>query len=552
MSRFLLAVFALIAALVGVAVWIGHDANRFKPALVGYMEREIGSPVEIRGDLEWRLRPGLGLMASDIHAVYAGRAWTVERLLLQPELVSMLRNPTTLADWRIARIDIDGLNVAVGAGHLRIRQLALRGPHFASEAAFAVKAEYGKAAQAPVPIELDGVIALSTGRLRVSNTAFRLPSAGGVCDLEILAAEIGPPMPMGVASPSQIGRDAGVGRQGSTSQRPDLRPIASTILPVELMRAYDWDGRCDIHRLSLGAEVVESTQVVLDNKNGGSIVSWRAASFLGGEAQLQMVVRAGQAPVGWEIEPHLSGVDSHRLGLAFGMDSVVSAPLDLSGAIGLAGDSPQDLAPSLDADVRFSTSAGTLNLDWIAAPLASIGDRLGAGGEMAELRYEKLTGRWRATGERNRLNIDLDSASLEVEGDYWILKDQLDLIGAVTFSESAQRWGLPLPPGIAALPFHFRCRGALGRPDCRLDPRRTFLGGTVDKGRAKADEFINSFVPEDYRGRARSLLDSLGSRAEDSLRKDPEGLIDNQVPEKYRDAARSLLESLQGDTKDEQ
>ena len=524
MRRVLLASFTLLLAVVGVAAWFVHDANRFKSPLKAYAEREFGVPITIRGDLEWRLGPGLGLMASGLHTVYAGRAWTIDRLLLRPQLLSILRGPTAPTEWRIAGIDIDNLNVAAGGGNLRAERLVLRDMGLRGAARLTAKLVYSKDAWVPIQIELDGAVAYAGGRLRVSDMVFKVPGADGACNLEVLA--------------SQSNTSAGVGLPRFA------QPDEGTIAPVDIMRAYDWDGRCDFHRIALATEAVENAQAVLDNKQGGSIVSVRAPSFLGGEAQLQMVIRAGQTSLAWEIEPHLAGVDSLRLGAVLGVDSVIAAPLDLSGRIGMAGNSAKELAASLDADMRFATGAGTINVDWIAAPLAEIGGRLGSPAPIlvtapkldaatepptasasmeatpaprTTFNYENLSGRWRAAGERNHLTVALDGASFEVEGNYRLLEDRMDLVGVATFGESAKQWGLPLSPGVAALPIHFRCGGTLGKPECRLDATRTIFGGAVDKGRTKADEFINSFVPEDYRERARSLLDSLDSDVDDAL-----------------------------------
>ncbi len=534
MRRVPLAVCALLAAVVGVAVWFVRDANRFKPVLIAQAEQALGMSIDVRGGLEWRLRPGVGLLASDLHVRHQGRAWVIDRLLLRPQWLSIIRNPTTFANWRIVNVDVDGLSVAVGGGNLRAHRLELRDIGLAGPVPFTAKLAYTRNARAPIRIEFDGAVMFAPRRFRASNLIFKLPHGDGICNLEVLVptslAEVRawPDTQAAVASPAaSVPGLAAVSQANSASPqapgtvRPNRQQAAAqpALLPLDIMRGYDWDGHCEIHRLALASEAVETVRIVLDNKEGGSIVSVRAPSFLGGSARLQMVVRAGQTPVVWEVAPHLAGVDSRRLGAAFGVASVIAAPLNLNGAVGMEGNTAAALASSLDADIRFATGAGTIDVDWLAVPLARIVEsqpQAVAAEPATVYGYQTLTGRWRATGERHRLNISLDGASLALAGSYRMLADQLALRGALTLGDSAKRWGLPLPPGVTALPFHFHCGGALGRPDCRLDAQRTFLGGTVDKARAKADEFINSFVPEDYRERARSLLDSLRSQVERS------------------------------------
>ncbi len=613
MRRLLIILSILFLAFVGIAAWFVQDANRFKTALVAYAEREIGIPMEIRGGLEWRLQPWPGLMARDLHMAHRGRMWTVDELFLRPKFTSMARNPTTPANWEIAEIAIGNLNVDAMGGNLRAQHLRLRDIRLGGAVPLEAKLVHTHATRAPIDIALRGTLMFTADRLRMDNLAFKLPNADGICDLEVLGpAAADTPTPRAIApSPQtpqtapiigppaspQPGGNTQTNRRGETPQtaedtflppdsvRSPEEPArlrngdaeeADAILPLDFMRAYDWDGRCDFHRLRFATELVENAHVVLDNKEGSSVVSARAPSALGGEAQLQMVVHAAQTPVAWEIEPHLANVDGLRLGRALGMEGPIAAPLSLNGRIGMAGNTAYELAETLDADIRFATGAGTVTLDfdWILAPLAEIIDQspIPAPGTphfgseyhsphtpapanseptpSATFNYESLSGAWRGTGERHRLGLALDGLSLEAEGTYHLPKDQLGLLGVLTLGESAQRWGLPLPPSVAALSFHFRCGGGLGRPDCRLDAERTFLGTAADRGRAKADEFIDGFVPEGYRGRARSLLDYLESGVDSALLKTPDAMIDEQVPEGYRDAARSLLDVLR-DTPEE-
>lgn len=528
MRRILIIALAVLVLAAGFVLWFVRDADRFKPALVTQLERATGIEVEVRGDLAWRFMPDLWLTAAGLHAIHEGRAWSVERLAVRPDVFSLIRNPGTPDRWRVDEAVVRDLGLEDERGLIRAPRLIVRNIGLGNPASVAARIVYTPENRQPVEVAVAGTLTVETDRFSARDLSFRMPAAAGRCDLQA--------MPNG-------------------KLWPPLEPVENSILPIGIMRAYDWDGRCGIERIEHQGETIENAVIVLDNKEGGSILSVDAPDFLGGRAQLEVVLRADGPTVAWDLRPVLHGVDSRRLAAWLGGGSLIAAPVDYGGIVRMEGNTPKALAASIDANTSLSAGPGEIDGSAFVAPLAEVSALLDSGNSAmavpAKLHYESLSGAWIVDGERHRLDLALDSLRLEANGDYLVAEDKLDLRGVIDPGDSIEQWGLRFPPALAGAPFHFRCRGSAADPRCRLDAKRTLLGAGAAEGGAVARELIDVHVPEEYRDAARSLLDSLETQVDAALRKDPEELIGEQVPERYRGMARSLLEKL-GETLDEE
>ena len=522
MRRFLLIALALVVAFAGFIAWFVQDANRFKPALVSHLERVAGIPMEIRGDLAWQFMPHLWLAAEELYATHDGRAWSAGRLAVRPDFASLIRNPRTPDRWRIEEAMVQDLAIDDAGGNLvQAPRLIMRNIGLGNPAPVEALVVYIPEGREPVEVTLAGTLIVESRRFSARGFSFRMPGASGNCDFQA--------MPNG-------------------KLWPPLAPVENEILPVGMLRAYDWDGRCDIERMERRGEAIENAVVVLDNKEGGGILSIDAPEFLGGRAQLEVIVQADASPVTWNLRPAMAGVDSRRLAAWLGGGSLIAAPVDYGGDIRMKGNTSTALAASISAETRFSTGPGEIDGGAMTEPLAEVSNILNSGGSVAgvpaNVEYEKLDGVWIVDGERHRLDLSLDSLRLEAEGDYLFEDDKLDLRGVIDPGQSIEQLGLGLAPVVAGARFHFRCRGSAAEPGCRLDAKRTLLDAGAAEGSAVARGLIDAHVPEKYRATARSLLDSLEAEVDAALRKDPEELIGEQVPEPYQGMARSLLDKL--------
>ena len=522
MRRILTIAFAFMAVVAGFFAWFVQDANRLKPALVTQLERLTGVPIEIRGDLAWQFMPRLWLGAEELYATHVGRAWSAGRLAVRPDIVSLVRNPGSPDRWQIEEAVMRDLAVDDAGGDLiQAPRLILRNIGLGNPAPVEALVVYTPEGREPVEVALAGTLIVEPVRFSARDFSFRMPAAAGTCDLQA--------MPNG-------------------KLWPPLAPAENEILPVGILRAYDWDGRCDIERVEHRGEAIENVVVVLDNKEGGGILSVDAPEFLGGRAQLEVIVQADTLPVTWNLRPVFAGVDSRRLAAWLEGGSLIAAPVDYGGDIRLQGNTPIALAASINAETRFSTGPGEIDGGAMSEPLAEVSTLLNSGGSAkgvpAKIDYENLDGVWIVDGERHSLELSLDSLRLEAEGDYLVDADKLDLRGVIDPGGSIEKWGLGLAPALAGAHFHFLCRGSAADPGCRLDVKRTLLDAGAAEGSAVARGLIDEHVPEEYRTAARSLLDSLEAEVDAALRKDPEELIGEHVPEPYQGMARSLLEKL--------
>ena len=529
MRRVLPIALALVVVVAGFVAWIVQDANRLKPALVAHLERATGVPIAIRGDLAWRFKPHLWLSAEELYVTHEGRAWSAGGFAVRPGFASLVRSPGNPLRWQIEEAVVRDLAVDDAGGHrVQAPRLSMRNIGLGNPAPVEALVVYTPEGREPVEVALAGTLIVEPGRLSARKFSFRMPRASGACDLQA--------MPNGKLWPPPA-------------------PEKNEILPVGILRAYDWDGRCDIERMERRGEVIENVLVVLDNKEGVSILSIDAPEFLGGRAQLEVILQADALPVTWNVRPAFAGVDSRRLAAWLGGGSLVAAAVDYGGDIRLRGNTPLALAASINAETRFSTGPGEIDGGAMSEPLAEISTLLNSGGSAtgvpAKIDYENLDGVWIVDGERHSLELSLDSLRLEAEGDYLVEADKLDLRGVIDPGGSIEQWGLGLAPALAGAHFHFLCRGSAADPDCRLDVKRTLLDAGAAEGSAVARGLIDEHVPEEYRAAARSLLDSLEAEVDAALRKDPEGLIGEHVPEPYQGMARSLLEKL-GEALDEE
>ena len=521
MRRILFIALALLSVAAAFLVWFVQDPNRFKTALLAYVEDETGVRVEIRGDLAWRFRPHLWLAVERLYAVHDGFSLSLERLSVRPGIGSLVRNPSGPDRWRIEEAVAEGLAIKGARGRIQAPRLSAANIGPGKPAPVEARVVYMRETLEPIGVDVTGTLTVDTGRFSARNLSFRMSNAAGVCDLQA--------MPNG-------------------KLWPPLAPEENGILSVATMRAYDWDGRCDLERIEHGGETIENVTLVLDNKEGGSIVTVDAPEFLGGEAQLDVVIAAGASPVTWDVRPVLVGVDSSRLAAWLGGSGAIAATLDYGGTIRMTGNTPAALAASIEAETRFSTGSGELDGKAFAAPLAKAAALWNGGGPATalpdRLPFESLSGVWTVDGERHKAQLELDGLMLETEGDYALSDDRLSLRGVIVPGNAIERWGLKASPALADAAFHFQCDGSAAAPNCAVDVKRTLLDAGASEGSATARELIDAHVPEEYRAVARTLLDSLEAQVDSALRKDPEDLIEEHVPKKYQGVAQSLLDTL--------
>lgn len=484
-----------------------QDANRFKPRLETLVEAQTGVPVEIAGDLSWRLWPPLTLNARDLIADHEGRSWQAGELTLHLDLFKVMG---AADDWQVESITLTDLVMRqpgslVEVARARIDDLAANRP-----AAITADLNYTAGDQPAVPVRLDGRLQVDpqTGDLALIDTRIETDMAQGTCNA--------------TASPAS---------------HPLLTPpearVANEIVPVAVFRSYDWRGDCLLDWLIVDERRFEQVSARLRNTAGNSVFELTVPQFFGGRALAEIAIDAARTPVRWAVTPTLTDVDSVELLAWLDQRLQWAAPLAYGGTLTFEGNTTDALLASMSGETRFDGGQGHINIAKIRTQLLTLAamfnesERIESWPEVWH--YQRFLGRWRIDRQQHQLDFALDNLSVTGKGDYHPASDEMDMLLELVFANDPQWPVFPIHPMLYDLPIPIRCQGALADPTCRLDSAaaqrvvaRALAGGEDNELRARVEEKIDTEVPAQYRDAARSLLDMLGGSRRARAEDDPE------------------------------
>ena len=503
--RNLLIAIALVAAIAigAAAAWLLQDPNRFKPRIEALIEAQSGVPLEIAGDLDWRLWPPVSITAGDLRADYQGQAWQIDRLTLDLDAIAAIRNPE---QWRVESVTVDDATLRQEGGVLKVSQARLSELVPGRPAPVTAELTYATDGGEPIPVSAQGRVSVDPDTLSLSaeDTRIATPYAEGTCTAQARPVEQAAPD----APPARS-------RNGETG---------AELIPVDVFRAFSWSGECLLDWVQIDDQRFENVAVDLRNDAGDSAVIATFPRFFGGQATADVAIDARRTPVTWQLTPTLTDVNSHEL------MNWLEAPLNwvadvaYGGTLTFEGNTAEELVASMSGETSFDGGEGRIGITTIRnqllelATLFNEGERIRSWPDMWN--YERFIGDWRVDRQHHTLNASLDNLSLNAEGDYDPAGDQMDVLLTLVFGNDPSLPVFDLDPLLYDLPIPIRCRGSLETPDCRVDPqvaRRVVaegLGGENPELRDKLERRIDEEVPEQYREAARSLLDALG----DSLR----------------------------------
>ena len=498
----LIAAAVLVIAFGATASYLLQDPNRFKPQLETLIEDQSGVPLTIGGDLGWRLWPPVSITAEDLSADYEGQAWQVGRLTLDLDAIAAARDP---GHWRVQSLTVNDVTMHQEGSVLTVKQARLSELTPNRPAPVTAELVYAAEGRQPLPVTLDGEVSVDpeTLDLMLRNTRFTTTDAEGTCTL---AAKP-------VADPSP----------GPAATEQDL-------IPVDLFRAWSWNGECRLDWVRLDDRQFEDVAVDLSNDAGNSAVIARAPRFFGGEAVADIAIDARRAPVRWTVTPTLTGVNSKELLEWLDQRLNWLASLAYGGTLTFEGNTTDELLASMSGETRFDGGQGSLHIGAIRDQLLSLasmfneGERIAAWPEMWD--YQRFVGNWRINRQHHQLNAALDNLSLAAEGDYRPASDEMDVLLTLVFGNDPSLPVFDVNPLLYDLPIPVRCRGALAEPTCRVDQKvaqgivAEALGSENSELRSKLEQKIDEDVPEEYRDAARSLLDALGTSLKGRARDD--------------------------------
>jgi len=477
-----------------VFYWI-QDANRFKPELENLIQEQAGVQVKINGDLSWRLFPPISLTAAAVTAMQDGQQWSAERLALDLDVMTILRT-RDVNQWRIQALTLNDVTMADDTGKLGVAELRVRDFAIGTPAPVNASLTYTPMGAKPIPLQVKAAVTYQPEpeHFTISDADFATDMAAGVCNLD--------------ASPV-------------TGAKPAPAPKDGDLIPVEIWRGFDWQGQCDLERLTVEDQRFNNVTLQLANAGGAGENVLRIPEFFGGSAVLTLAVDAKSEPIRWTLKPDLKGVDSQQLTRWLDPKLHWIAPLAYGGTLQFQGNTPAELMASVSGETSFDGGQGAISITRIKEPLLAVAKTLRESDEISRWpdiwNYERLVGHWRVDRQHHNLDLALDNLTVAANGDYDVAKDQMDIVAELTFKTLSEGKMFDMSPLLMDLPIPVRCRGTIEDPKCAVDDKAakqlaaTML--TSKEGtpmREKLDAKIDKEVPEQYRDAARSLLDMLG------------------------------------------
>jgi len=483
-----------VSALIVVAIgYFLQDANRFKPEIQAFIEERTGVHVDITGDLSWRFFPPLGISAAGVLTEYEGNRYQLGELVLDLSFMSVVRN-RDINQWEILALTLDNLVIAQGEELTEIDSFRLH--HFkpATPSPFTATLTQKPAGGDPLPLTLDGLIAIdpSAQTASLTETQFETTQASGVCNLDAAYRE--------------------------SAQPPDPE---GAIIPVSVWRTVDWSGDCLLDRLTVEDENFTDVALTLSNKAGVSSTEARIPDFFNGSAGAIVDIDASAEPVRWRIVPDLERADSTSLMEFLNQRMRWIAPLAYSGEITMTGNTKEELVHSVRGQTTFDGGKGRIDIAQIKQPLLALAtllrepERIAAWPDLWT--YERLIGDWAIDGTNHELDLAFDNLTAAVNGDYDPLTDVLDMDVEFLFEDNPDLHSFDVNPVLVGLPIPMKCTGTLETPKCGVTQEATqnFIAAVLtseqgSKARERIDQVIDEEVPEEYRETARGLLDLLG------------------------------------------
>lgn len=488
----LLTAAVLVAVVAAAALFVLQDPNRFKPQLENLIARATGVPVTIGGELGWRLWPPVSITAADVRADHQGQRWQLGRLALELDALAVLRDP---AEWQVESLTVEDTSMTDQGAMLTIRRARLSNLAPNRAAPFTAELDYAAPDREPLPVSVDGHIAMNpeTLALTLTRTHIDTPYAAGTCSVE--ATPVADPAPAPPATDEDL-------------------------IPVDVFRAWSWAGECLLDWAELDGQRFEQLAVDFQNAAGASAVLARAPRFFGGEAVADVAIDARREPVRWTVTPTLTGVNSRDLMSWLDQRLNWVATLAYGGTLQFEGNTAAELAASASGETQFDGGDGRIDIAEVRRQVRSLAAMWGDAERIDRWpevwNYQRLVGTWRIDGHRHVLEAALDNLTLLAEGNYQPLTDELDMLLTLEFGNDPALPTFDLNPLLYDLPIPVRCRGELAEPRCRVDPDAAqrvvaaALSGENSELRGTLERKIEEDVPEQYRDAARSLLDLLG------------------------------------------
>ena len=500
LGRILVVLLIVLFIAGGGVLWLLKDPNRFKPQLEALAQEATGYELSLDGDLSWQLWPPVVLKGETIRFSDESTDYELRAFGVRANLLPLLRG----GELEVTQLRVDDLLMVdrefgdrTRVDSLRIEQYqaGVAGPLVA-----AITLESDDAP--PVKLNVEGPFTYfpDEDRLTLAPMQFTYDGIDGSCDV----------------AASQLSRE------------PMLvsKPTADDLLPLDTVRAMDWQVACTVPEFASGDQRLRN--IKLESRNTAARMANKVVlpDALGGSVTTTVDIDARQRPPLWNIKSDATEIQSQALMDLLAPSLRWVAPLLAGGQFKLQGNTIAALAESADGQVSFESNAGQIDIGALKDTVLGLA-RLAGKGEQVErwardLQYTKLTGDWKVQGKQQDIRVAIDNLALAAKGSIDALSGAMDLRGTVTVEEDATLDILKVSDELYGLPIPLRCSGSLEEPSCGLDTEAA-QGALADyaAGRARGEvserinEALEEKVPEEYRDAAKGLLKGLFGNQED-------------------------------------
>jgi hypothetical protein len=302
---------------------------------------------------------------------------------------------------------------------------------------------------------------------------------------------------------------------------PPVRDVASEqpLLPLELIRATDWNGKMSIGQLVYEGAQFDDARIETRNAAADVDSTVDLPHFFGGTASGRLTIDATGAVPQWNVTPKLDHVDSQAFLAWLGNKYDWVAHFLAAGEFSMRGNTRPELIGSLDGHATFDGGQGAINIEEIKKAAQGIAEIAGGSKLVNEwperLNYRRFVGSWDAKGASQSFDVALDNLALKGNGRIDALADDMDLRATVTVNKDAKYESFKVGSSLMGLPLPIHCKGTLASPKCGADQDGTrrliaqALSGDDPEMKKRLDKAIDEKVPEQYRDAARSLLEML-------------------------------------------
>ena len=508
LSRASIGALAVITIAVVTFILSIQDNERISLGLKTAIESNSNFTAEFTEPFKWSFSPAPTLQISDFALHDKQTKVSIAQLELQLNWSALWTDPSR---WQIKNLDVTQAAIRRGSRQADIGQLTVSDFAVGHPSSFFLAASVTTTAGAP-PINslVEGQFIVghqtknNNHSIKFTQLTLHGPTAEGKCK-------------------GEIHRLTPTNHQAAATNNVDQG--ATTLLPLNALRPYDFQLNCLLKHIRWGGESVGVTSLELEKAAGQIAARIDAQEFLEGTFSAVVNIDTQRQPLHWHITPRLEDINSERLVAYSGQGLTWASTLGADSTITLSGNSREALLASLSAKTQFNSGRGKLSIAKIKQQLEQISLLNGQAQTITKWpepwTYAWLGGQWTIDGTRHQLKLTIDNVSLEASGTYSDTTKTFDLLGNITFKDPVQDNGLKINRLLMGIPLPFQCKGTVFESACEFDSKgaKKLLANALRQGddsalRQKLETKINENVPEAYRETARGILDLLGRALE--------------------------------------